>query len=91
MAEVRFVGPPALVSALAQMLEEEGLTATFDPPFEGRAICPDFAVEVVVYVALKTGDVAIEAGVKALAERAIAKFEARFPRGNATVEDDEDF
>lgn len=56
MIELRYVGPPALVSAFAQMLREEGLDVSFEGPDEHRGAGHDIAAALIVYVVTKPLD-----------------------------------
>ena len=86
MTETRslsYVGPPALASALVQMLEEEGLTVEWTRPDEQRGMS-ELADGVVIGLVIDGAKDVIEAGVRA----AVARFRKRFP-GAAKINDDE--
>jgi hypothetical protein len=72
--QVEYEGPARLVSALAQMIEEEGLTASYRPPIETRSVGAD--MHTVLINVVSTGTTA--AGTIAL-DRALARFRRRFP------------
>ncbi|HEY6318538.1 MAG TPA: hypothetical protein VI462_11700 [Acidimicrobiia bacterium] len=76
--DVRHTGDPALVSAFAQMLEEEGLTVDYEPPAEGRSL----GVDVAALVIGVTG----HPDLRRLAAKAISRFKDRFGgRGNPEI------
>ena len=81
MIELLYDGPPSLVSALAQMLGEEGLDVSFEPLVEHRGIGHDDAGAVIVYVVTKPLDKLV---VDPLIDKAVARFHARF-KGAAEV------
>jgi hypothetical protein len=79
-ANIRFRGPASLVGALAQMLEEQGLTVQYEPPFERKAL----GVDIAALVLAVTGHPDIRRAMAA----GIAKFKERFPDGgDAQIED----
>lgn len=69
-----YEGPGALVSALVQMLEQEGLTASYEAPMEQRGVGADLHTVILTITGASTG-AALNAGTKA----AIARFRERFP------------
>lgn len=83
-AQLRYFGPPALASALVQMLSEQGVEVDWSPPLERRGI-GDVAEGILIGVAIDTTKDALEAGVHA----AIAKFRSRFGDA-ATITDGDD-
>lgn len=54
-----YKGPPAYVSALARMLEREGLWVRYDPPQERRGIDPSLVPDDVIAELIVAGTVAV--------------------------------
>jgi hypothetical protein len=77
--EVTYRGSPAFASALAQMLEDQGVSVQWERPEESRGLGAD--VHDVVISILSTGSYA-------MIQAAIAQFKRRFPRaGDVDVKD----
>jgi hypothetical protein len=76
---VAYSGPPALASAFAQMLREQGLEVDYTPPLERRGAETD-AIAAVIGFAVNSGGQATIALVRA----AVDRFRARFG-DNATI------
>ncbi len=78
---LRYEGDPAPASAFAQMLQDEGLTVDWEPPYEERGgIVEDVLISLLAsgtYDTIKTG-----------VQSAIEKFHARFP-GRARITDED--
>ncbi len=78
---LRYEGNPAIASALAQMLREEGVDVEWERPYEARDLLT--AMEAVaVYYFCKGSDAAIRLAVE--------RFRKRFPNTKVTRNDDED-
>ena len=73
--QLNYAGPPALASAFAQVLEEHGVTASYEPPFETKDLATAMAVVSVAFSVL---------GSPASIRESIRVFTDRF--GNASVE-----
>lgn len=70
-----YVGPPGMVSALAQMLDEHGVKVAYDPPHETKDLVAALAITTVVLEI--TGPVVdVRAAVRA--------FTSRFPQAKVT-------
>lgn len=89
-----YEGPPALVSALAWLLREEGLTVDYEAPDEARdlaAIADGITSNVIVLVAVAGTPRALEA-IPAVLERFRSWFGARVKikvKGKHRADDDE--
>lgn len=79
-------GPAPVVSALAQMLHEEGVEATYEPPVEGRTSGVEL---VVIYLMLRAGDKVTDRALDRMIDAAVERFRARFGGTGATVEGDD--
>ncbi len=82
---ITYRGPAPFVSALAQMLREEGVNVTYAPPVEERGI-GDAAVEVVLYL----GDQAVSGLMGAGIATVLTKFNKRFGDSGASAEVNDD-
>jgi hypothetical protein len=78
---IRYQGDAARVSALAQMLQEEGVHVDWSPPHEERGILGADLNEVIVRLICLGSGPAIGAAVKL--------YRKRFPRDKVEVEGDE--
>jgi hypothetical protein len=65
---VTYTGSPRLASAVAQMLEEEGVEVTYTPPTEQRDLST-MAQAVTVYFFCKGSEAAIAAALRKYRER----------------------
>jgi len=74
-SELVYEGPGTLVGVLVQMLEQEGLTASYEAPMEQRGVGADLHTVILTITGAAT-TAALNAGTKA----AIARFRERFPR-----------
>ena len=70
---------------LAQMLNEEGVDVSYEPPIERRSAGPDLVV-VVLWVAEKAASKAFDISLDTLIGRAIARLKNRVPDADVTVE-----
>lgn len=70
---------------LAQMLSEEGVYVSYEPPIERRSASPDLVV-VVLWVAEKVASKAFDVSLDTLIDRAVARFKHRVPTADVTIE-----
>lgn len=77
---LRYEGLPAFASALAQMLQEEGVQVTYQPPVEGRGAVTDMAQDVIVNL--------VTIGSTAAITAAVERFRRRFRDVRVEEEDD---
>jgi hypothetical protein len=84
--KITYEGPPAIAGLFAQLLRDDGIEVSFDPPKERRDGTAEVAVKVVMFLADKVGDAAVAAALGA----AVAKLKGRFPRAKVTDEDGKD-
>jgi hypothetical protein len=80
---VSYTGGPAFVSALAQMMRDEGLLASYEPPIEGHGA--NQAGEAVIVVITVTGHPLVWGSLKA----AVKKFRVYHPDASIEFEGDE--
>jgi hypothetical protein len=79
---IRYEGGAAIVGALAQMLREEGVEVTYEPPDEWRSpTIPTVVAAVVVNMIANGAYDAIKAGIR--------RFRGLFPRSSVEIEDDD--
>jgi hypothetical protein len=72
---------------LAQMLREEGLEVTYEPPTESRSVESDLVL-VALYVGDKVADATVGLSVDALVRKAVARFKDRLPQADVQIEEE---
>ena len=82
---LQYEGHPAIASAFVQMLQEEGLAVSWEPPIERRGA--NIPEDVLISILASGTYDALKAGIRA----AVEKFRDKFPgRARITDEDDEE-
>jgi hypothetical protein len=83
--KLTYRGPASLTSMFAQMLTDEGVDVSYEPPIERRSAGPDLVV-VVLWVAEKVVSKAFDVSLDTLIDRAVARFKNRVPSADMTIE-----
>ena len=83
---VRFRGPGARASQVADLLRREGLEVRYTPPMERRSVPGDVVLSL-LYVADKVADETVGVSVDALVRKVVASYRARFPQADIEVDD----
>jgi hypothetical protein len=78
---LRYEGDPAIASALAQMLREEGVEVEWERPYEARSLLTAMEAVAVFYFC-KGSDLAIKLAVE--------RFRRRFPTSKVSKQADDD-
>jgi hypothetical protein len=86
-ATLTYEGPPAQVSAFAQFLREEGLTADYEAPDEGRDLAA-LAGNIVVQVVVTGTSTALLAGIPKATKRLRDWFPDVTVKGKHRADDD---
>lgn len=73
--ELQYEGPPALVGALAQMLREDGMQVSYEPPMEQRDAA--LVIAIVTLVVQVTG---ADDRMKAAIDRFVERFKRAEPK-----------
>lgn len=69
MLTVRYEGPPAFVSLLAGMLQEEGVEADYGAPVERKSFPSELGEAVVIFMTCRGSEEAIKLALRKFRER----------------------